>query len=95
MRILFDQGTPVPLRRYLSRHSVDTAFERDWSILQNGELLEVAEQEGYETERPHQAHALARMLLFPDLPDPRLSIHSSKRRIHVRENSPISVHRSP
>ena len=29
MRILFDQGTPVLLRRYLSNHSVDTAFERD------------------------------------------------------------------
>jgi predicted nuclease of predicted toxin-antitoxin system len=48
MRILFDQGTPVPLRRYLIGHSVDTAFERGWSDLQNGELLDVAEQEGYE-----------------------------------------------
>jgi hypothetical protein len=47
MRILFDQGTPVPLRRYLSDHSVDTAFERGWSNLQNGELLEAGEQDGY------------------------------------------------
>ena len=48
MRILFDQGTPVPLRRYLASHSVDTTFERGWATLQNGELLDVAEQEGYE-----------------------------------------------
>ena len=47
MRILFDQGTPVPLRRYLPSHVVDTAFERGWSALQNGTLLDVAEQEGY------------------------------------------------
>ena len=48
MRILFDQGTPVPLRRYLSSHSVDTAFERGWSHLQNSELLQASEQDGYE-----------------------------------------------
>ena len=48
MRILFDQGTPVPLRRYLTSHVVDTAFERGWSALHNGVLLDVAEQEGYD-----------------------------------------------
>ena len=48
MRILFDQGTPVPLRQHLNHHIVDTAFEREWSALSNGELLDVAEQEGYE-----------------------------------------------
>lgn len=48
MRMLFDQGTPVPLRRHLTRHVVDTAFERGWSTLRKGELLGVAEQEGYD-----------------------------------------------
>ena len=47
MRILFDQGTPVPLRQHLTSHIVDTAFERGWSALSNGKLLDVAEQEGY------------------------------------------------
>ena len=47
MKILFDQGTPVPLRQHLTNHSVDTTFERGWSGLTNGELLEIAEQEGY------------------------------------------------
>jgi len=47
MRILFDQGAPVPLRQHLPSHAVDTAFERGWSTLSNGELLDMAEQEGY------------------------------------------------
>jgi hypothetical protein len=48
MRILFDQGTPVPLRQHLPSHRVDTAFERGWSTLPNGELLDVAEHERYD-----------------------------------------------
>lgn len=43
MRILFDQGTPVPLREHLSSHIVATAFELGWSNLANGELLAAAE----------------------------------------------------
>ena len=48
MRILFDQGAPAPLRRHLVEHSVDTAFDMGWSNLGNGELLDRAEQGGYE-----------------------------------------------
>ena len=48
MRVLFDQGTPVPLRRYLALHAVVTVFEKGWSTLQNGELLSTAEDEGFE-----------------------------------------------
>ena len=48
MRILFDQGTLVPLRHHLTSHVVHTAFERGWSTLRNGELLEVAEGECYD-----------------------------------------------
>jgi hypothetical protein len=48
MRILFDQGTPVPLRKYLHPHDVDIANERDWGALQNGDLLNQPEQDGYE-----------------------------------------------
>jgi len=43
MRILFDQGTPVPLRDHLSGHQVETAYELGWSRLTNGELLASAE----------------------------------------------------
>ena len=43
MRILFDQGTPAPLRDHLPGHSVETAYEKGWSALRNGELLAKAE----------------------------------------------------
>ena len=48
MKILFDQGTPVPLRQHLAGHSVDTALEKGWSDLDNGDLIDLAAQEGYE-----------------------------------------------
>ncbi len=43
MRVLFDQGTPAPLRRALAPHEVSTAFELGWSDLENGDLLRAAE----------------------------------------------------
>ena len=43
MRIVFDQGTPAPLRNALSGHSVATAFELGWSSLANGDFLRAAE----------------------------------------------------
>ncbi len=48
MNILFDQGTPVPLRRYLVGHTVRTAYEQGWSNLTNGELLDTAEHASYQ-----------------------------------------------
>ena len=48
MKLLFDQGTPAPLRGRLVAHSVDTVADRGWSDKGNGELLYLAEQEGYE-----------------------------------------------
>ena len=48
MRILFDQETPVPLRRQLSGYAIETAYERGWATLKNGALLSTAEQAGYD-----------------------------------------------
>ena len=48
MRILFYQGTPVPLRLSLTHHDVTTAYECNWSRLTNGELLDAAEKEGFD-----------------------------------------------
>jgi hypothetical protein len=68
MRILFDQGTLVPLRQHLTSHLVDTVFERGWSTLRNGELLDVAEHERYDllitTDQNlrYQQHLAARVL---------------------------------
>ena len=48
MRILFDQGTPAPLRRWLSSHTVSTAYEQGWSTVTNGDLIRLAEQQGFD-----------------------------------------------
>ena len=47
MKILFDQGTPAPLRRFLSGHEIRTAYEMGWQSLQNGDLLERAQTAGF------------------------------------------------
>ena len=54
MLILFDQATPVPIRPFLKGHTVRTAAQQGWDTLQNGELLNAAEDAGFE------------MLLTPD-----------------------------
>jgi hypothetical protein len=48
VRVLFDQGTPVPLRQHLPGHNVATAYELGWSSLTNGELLGIAESQGFD-----------------------------------------------
>jgi hypothetical protein len=47
VRVLFDQGTPEPLRHSLTHHEVATTFERGWSKLKNGELLDAAERDDF------------------------------------------------
>ncbi len=48
MRVLFDQGTPAPLKDFLPNHDVLTAYELRWSTLKNGELLRAAESNAFE-----------------------------------------------
>jgi hypothetical protein len=48
MRVLFDQATPVPIRPFLTGHTVSTAAHEGWDKLQNGDLLEAAEAAGFE-----------------------------------------------
>lgn len=48
MRILFDHNAPRRLRLHLADHDVDVAEERGWATLANGELLDRAEEAGYE-----------------------------------------------
>ena len=48
MRILFDQGTPVPLRRWLPAHHVETTWQCGWAELSNGDLLSAAESAGFD-----------------------------------------------
>jgi hypothetical protein len=49
MLVLFDNGTPRTLARYLiGQHAVTEARARGWEQLGNGELLTVAEAAGFE-----------------------------------------------
>lgn len=78
MRILFDQGTPAPLRNALKGHIVDLVKDLGWQTLQNGELLDLAEEEGYDLlvttdqsiqyQQNLQGRQLAIMVIAPDWP---------------------------
>lgn len=47
MRIILDHNTPAPVRYWLIGHAVETAYERGWAELINGELLAAAEAAGF------------------------------------------------
>ena len=47
-KILFDQGTPLPLKAHLVGHSVETAGDLGWAKLENGDLLLAAERDGFD-----------------------------------------------
>jgi hypothetical protein len=48
MKILFDNGTPKPIARRLTGHDVTHARQIGWHELENGKLIERAEQAGYD-----------------------------------------------
>ena len=48
MKILFDNGTPKPIARSLTGHEVTFARKIGWHGLENGELIQKAEEGGYE-----------------------------------------------
>lgn len=48
MRILFDANTPAPLARHLRGHQVQRADELGWQGLENGALLDAAEEAGFD-----------------------------------------------
>lgn len=84
MRILFDQGTPVPLRRSLTAHSVATAHEQGWSTLSNGDLLDAAQREKFDAlittdknlrYQQHLEHRRIAILVLPTTNWPELQQH--------------------
>ena len=84
MRVLFDQGTPVPLRNCLPEHKVATAAEMGWSTLSNGELLDAADREfdllvttdqALRTEQNLSKRKIA-ILVLPFASWPRLEPHA-------------------
>jgi hypothetical protein len=80
MRVLFDQGTPVPIRKALAGHTVKTAREQGWSTLSNGDLLRAAEQAAFDvllttdTSLPHQQNLEVRKIAVVILSKNRWSL---------------------
>jgi len=48
VKVLFDANTPAPLAPFLRGHQVTRADELGWQGLENGALLDAAEQEGFD-----------------------------------------------
>jgi len=48
MKILFDNGTPKPIARSLTGHEITYARRIGWHELKNGDLIQRAEEAGYE-----------------------------------------------
>lgn len=48
MKILFDNGTPKPIARSHPGHEITYARQIGWHEMKNGEMIERAEEFGYE-----------------------------------------------
>jgi len=96
MRILFDQGTPVPLRRELAGHEVVTVDEMGWSTLKDGKLLRAAETDFdafITTDRNlrYQQNLAGRRLAILVLPTtswPKIKVHAAEVAATVNELLP-------
>jgi hypothetical protein len=64
MLILFDHGTPAPLRSFLKDHIVKKTKDLGWDTLSNGELLRAAEEAAFEifltTDKNIRYHKISR-----------------------------------
>ena len=86
MKILFDHGTPAPLRRIFSNHEVSTAYEMGWAKLSNGDLLAAAEKSfdafiTTDQNLRHQQNLAGRRLAILVLPTtswPEIQKHTDK-----------------
>jgi len=48
VKVFFDECVPRPLRARLPGHEIRTAREMAWGRLKNGELIRLAEENGFE-----------------------------------------------
>ena len=48
MSVLFDQGTPTALADFLAGHTIRTIRQQGWETLSNGDLLQAAEDAGFD-----------------------------------------------
>jgi hypothetical protein len=68
VKILFDANTPAPLVRFLRGHHIVRADELEWQGLENGALLEAAQEAGFDLlitcdqNVPYQQNLISRKL---------------------------------
>ena len=80
VKILYDQGTPVPLKQSLSKHVVTTDFEKGWSTLTNGDLLAKTEHE-FDLLVTYQQNLKGRriaILVLPTANWPNIQLHTAE-----------------
>ena len=75
MLILLDNNAPRGLAPALTGHMVTEARERGWSALKNGELLDAAEEAGFNVITSWCMRSIA-MLLSMQAAVPSLSEHT-------------------
>ena len=101
MKVLFDQGTPVPLRHLLLGHDVATAYEMGWSALTNGEFLAAAEAHDFvaivttDKNLRHQQNLAGRVfgvLVLPTTNWPRIHRNATRVADALDALLPGSVH---
>jgi hypothetical protein len=104
MKILFDQGVPAPLRNHLVPHEVVTAYEQGWSTLKNGELLNAAEQAGFEcmvttdknlAYQQNLAFRKIALIILPTTSWPRLKLITDKILYSVSQSTTGSYREIP
>lgn len=97
MKILFDQGVPVPLARELTDWEIATAYRMGWSHLANGELLATAEQAGMDVfvttdqNLRYQQNLKTRRIAIVVLPTtrwPDIQSHAAKIRAAILQAVP-------
>ena len=104
MKILFDHGTPAPLRHHLPEHAVDRSAENGWEMLENGELIRKAEEAGYrvivttDKNMRYQQNLKDRTLAIVVLQSPawpRVRLRTEEIRIAIEEALPGEVTEVP
>jgi hypothetical protein len=100
VRVLFDQGTPAPLRKALTGHTISTAFEMGWAQLDNGDLLKMAEaafdvlittDQNLRYQQNLGGRRLA-ILIFPTTSWPRIEQHVAQVLAALNQLRPGEVH---
>ena len=104
MRILFDNGTPRQLRLRLFGHVVEEARERGWDGLSNGDLLDRAEEVGFDVlittdqgiqHQQNMANRQVAVVVLMNTAWPRISRRTEAIRIALDEIRPGEVREVP